>query len=821
MTKGILRMTDSEILQLFEEDFVRIPEMVMRNWALESEKLRPLRIEEELMRTFFDGRYIEWIPKEAREDLRGKLRNRNTIEDLFSTRSARKVPGMFADAEHFDYEIDFYRKTVWYRRGADGFRTLTSLQLLELYACIADLPVKKAVEKAAKEFNIGRPPYFASDPDDMKWNCRRTHKIFSARDDEYLFTNDDRKQVAVVTKYEKEEEKYFLPRSHWKPPKFGVIERVAFPVPAPLYRPLQHHFLKEHIPKTVLLTDSLEIAQKNSFHLWQQIQTCDRPFEEAYEMLFTHEWISWYGDCAGVAHADWSPLRGRQVYYLLIEHSGLGAQEVYETGRAVQEELKKVGVEELKFISFLYTEFLARTQSGFIRAVPTILTDDEFFTFGRYAPPNKRLLSLFSNPEQHRLLQLNQSFLLRPFLRAQSVTLLYGERQSGKTWLTLSAAYATSQGLTPEEMWDTKESANVLYIHEERDGKFSLGEKLPVILRMQLSHYGNALADFSMPNVGSVDPLPFPRLNNKPEGTVDNVKLDRFHWISKENVFDFGKDQYAAACNILGLADQGNYKLIVLDGIPLLEELISSRPSERYVNILTSLCISLKQKNCAVILIPPTSLKGKNIVERSRSFPFDNVVEVERAISPIATNIGILFIAHKLAGYAKQIEKPIALWELDFSPQADIPVWTFMAEDLSLKRKRWYTKKLHEEGLDWKQVARFLCFRVYGNFDAQQEHEMHQCVRQWAKKMELTKERNKPASGEQVLNLLRETHQDPIVRALNLLEKMMPVEEIVKKIDVDQGEYVRKKSELFDGRSHDVELHNFPGPIPSCPNRSS
>jgi len=221
-------------------------------------------------------------------------------------------------------------------------------------------------------------------------------------------------------------------------------------------------------------------------------------------------WSSWYGGANTVVDVDYSPLRHRNVVYIIRCHN----EKDYSTAFKFYQKAHKLAGCKITFVDYecivcqspkerkklirhcigddnLYqspfmdeTCFLDIAQEKFSINFNTI-TIKENTTKVIDAP------DAYDTQKDHAVLKENE-FILSPLIRENSISLLYSEPGVGKTWLALSIANSLVYGcntFTSGIGWDALRPRRVLLI----DSEMSLNSFFNR-LRMLKDYYGNMVA---------------------------------------------------------------------------------------------------------------------------------------------------------------------------------------------------------------------------------------------------------------------------------------------------------------------------------------
>ncbi len=300
-------------------------------------------------------------------------------------------------------------------------------------------------------------------------------------------------KMCVIKFYDVENQsKDLIPVTSWMRSNFPYSQLFCVPLPEdkqPLYN-LDLLLKSENQP--IILTDSVELADSNQRDARNDIVfTSFICSPECYEQV------------------DWSPLREREVWYLVTNHSGISLEAAYLKAKELADFLQEEEGINLKYIQ-LKVEYPA---SRYFDSVDTLLN------FYRTSKPeaNQESLLLLENDtdfdvqyhqaveyinskpwwkpsqgicsEEQRLAtrETNKrprpAYLLRPFLLRGETSMLYASKSTGKSALALSMAAAVVSGepLFTEKWWTVPSQQNypvnkVLYLDFE-NGKEEIKQR--------------------------------------------------------------------------------------------------------------------------------------------------------------------------------------------------------------------------------------------------------------------------------------------------------------------------------------------------------
>lgn len=772
-------MTDAEIIKVFRRNFVRFADMMPRDWRAEAAHIQGKRVELALWLNrssllppllptsgkSFQGTITDAAAVKRIEELCDREEVRRDYHNWFSDTPVDAENASFVVRLGFDRRAAIVSFEIALRSPSGKFARLKENALAQLFVLFRGSDYGKALADLIQEYEIDADP-FASVGIGGEWQVRPIPRIASVRvAEEYPFFDEKDFIVSMIDGRTEDGKRSLLPRT-----RFSIAGQEYWlpmlPEPCPLYRPLPFcDKPRQELTKDVVLTDSLECAFENH-RRWEWNGCQDL------------EWRAWYGGLRGITATDWRSLEGRTVYYLLMEHSGYGTSLVHMRASAARDALKKVGVGEVKFVSYLHSGFPAERQSGLIASTPEILNEEQFDRFFAGRPPWRLEASATYLPRVAA-----QRFLFGPIIRSRSITLLVGERGSGKTWAALSAAYAVSQGTGLPINWRRTEPCSVLYLHERRGSASGFGERLSAMLRMQIGEFpllvdchelapdAPPLPEVSVPGISPCATIrPFPQrreteqhrletLSEEENGALTRVKYKCFYW-SEIPPRSMDVTNHGTQCQILemvqaatGVTGQQGWlspqhsRLLVLDGLMGLEKLISGDGGT--MSAMNCFFDELRLRDIAVILVPSLPSVHLSTIERANRLPIDNLIELSREIAPVVNDVGMLALIHKTTSKCLPEGFPTVL-ALEFSADAAIPVWSALQKPISRTRRMWFIKSLSKAGFNSKQIARFLVHLAPDGVDVGVKEEvdktvdrMHSTVRKAKRDLGLSKPRGR------------------------------------------------------------------------------
>ena len=303
----------------------------------------------------------------------------------------------------------------------------------------------------------------------------------------FPFTNECGNPTMVVTKtyHDTFQTKRLIPFTLWA--QTGSADTYWLSIPYPKQQPLYHlHLLTQAKDPWVILTDSIEIAELN------------QPKDPKFNIVFT----SFICETGQYGQVNWSPLKKKQVYYLLTNHSGKTFEEACSEAYNLAEYLKEFQSIELQFIRMpvwyrplpvlhdiqeLLSAYKA-TKPLLYKEDIRILTPEEFETIRKTAeqrigiPPEawwktvqEQKTSISFSSEEKLSTSDRFDYILWPLLIRGTSTMLYARKSLGKSALSHSiAACLSAVGKTrlfEENRWGASKGAwnsyKVLYLDFE------------------------------------------------------------------------------------------------------------------------------------------------------------------------------------------------------------------------------------------------------------------------------------------------------------------------------------------------------------------
>lgn len=303
----------------------------------------------------------------------------------------------------------------------------------------------------------------------------------------FPFKDEDNYTIMTVLKCYDDtfQRKNFLPVTRWRVKH--TLQRYCMAVPGEKKLPLFNlQELAAYPEAPVILTDSLEIAALNQAKI------------EPEKLIFT----SFICDDGHYDQVDWKPLKGRQLYLLVMNHSGRTFEETCLKAGKLADYLKKFQAVELQFVRvpvwyrpLPVLHSIQELISAYKAAPPQpykedirILTPEEFETIRKTAeqrigiPPEawwktvqEQKTSISFSSEEKLSTSDRFDYILWPLLIRGTSTMLYARKSLGKSALSHSiAACLSAVGKTrlfEENRWGASKGAwnsyKVLYLDFE------------------------------------------------------------------------------------------------------------------------------------------------------------------------------------------------------------------------------------------------------------------------------------------------------------------------------------------------------------------
>lgn len=192
----------------------------------------------------------------------------------------------------------------------------------------------------------------------------------------------------------------------------------------------------------LILTDNIFVADKViKLYPWNNFYNRCR---------FT--WLSFYCDETDWQMLDWHLLKKQNVFYYLVQHSGLSERQIWERANRVLDLLQRADVGCVTFIYYAPGD-----------NVPMFMSEENFL---------KNIEKIYSaevEPLPYSVCQEcprpPRKYLLSPLLYERTVLLFHSGKSSDRTQLMLDFAVAASQGKHAVSSWAPPRPVKTAYIH--------------------------------------------------------------------------------------------------------------------------------------------------------------------------------------------------------------------------------------------------------------------------------------------------------------------------------------------------------------------
>jgi hypothetical protein len=364
----------------------------------------------------------------------------------------------------------------------------------------------------------------------------------------------------------------------------------------------------------VILTDSIDFAAHNQ-HLLAQSKKSNVV------------WVSWYGENSAIDKVDWDPLKSRQVYYLLKEHSGFTAHDICKRALAVEEKLKTIDV-ELRYVSLLCLASSFDRKPGFDQRSPVIATSQMIHDYINNV--EQSTTSFDKQPyNSYFKQQLPGKKLISPFIYERTATLLYGYPGVDLSWFALSLAFALANKMTFFNDWQAMMPGSVLYLRAlDKSASTTLEEKLEILKELFHKTVKNKPeVIFNHPQINI-----FPNQQQKTSCFYVS-EIDEGSQNPLEVIMQIGNqlllkldDQICKF--VMHARSQGMPTLIILDGFRSLFELASLTAGRAFL-------MKMKEIDCAIIIIPPANMvTPKKLRPLKEKLPIDSIMQIAATDAP-------------------------------------------------------------------------------------------------------------------------------------------------------------------------------------------
>ena len=347
---------------------------------------------------------------------------------------------------------------------------------------------------------------------------------------------------------------------------------------------LYNEQLLNNADAAVILTDSVEIASLNQAILTSNPASSIQPYKEKII------WLAWCHHKDAVDDIDWALFKDRRVYYLLKNHSGFTASDIFTTALKAYNKLRENGAVEVKFILAMDRLFYTPTMTDWY-IIPT-------GAFLKYATPMQwtNTLPIYK-----------QSAITRnSFITNGSISFFYGPRKSG------ISSYV--QQLLRKV--NTTSPLNVLSIYRDRRKALRLGYK---------NGFGECIA------IGA--------------DLIDITSKDVQGRVEVELMI---RALNGYGVNLLVLDDLDSLNKLVCESAALNPE-----EELEDINRMNDWLESLQVRNIAVIIIPPGKAWSDMQLRNIMKLFLDNIIRVDKEKAHDSSKIALSLHYEMIEGATK------------------------------------------------------------------------------------------------------------------------------------------------------------------------
>ena len=346
-----------------------------------------------------------------------------------------------------------------------------------------------------------------------------------------------------------------------------------------------------------------------------------KEIEERLASLNKVIWTSWYGGEYTLWDVKWGSLRNRNIYYVIRSTD----KRSYEI--AIKIYLNIMNVKPSKIVFVDYEKLINGDDSStdvhqFIMAPEDLLQVAE----DKYGLNKKSILK--TSVKHHEEIEeaprtyipqksektIDDRFILKPLIRENSITLLYSEPGVGKSWLSLSMAYAVLYGVPvffPKFAWEAPEPRRVLFIDSEMSEQ-GLEKRLHILNESYASLQKN-----------STSPYPF-KYYQTAKGSWDLTDEE-------------GRDRDKIT-RWLNLRKKDKIDLLILDNLSTLSGFKDSGKS--WKNLFDWLQ-SLREQGCSSLVVHHANKVGDQRGSSIKSATVDNIIRVKKILPGMKKGIGL------------------------------------------------------------------------------------------------------------------------------------------------------------------------------------
>ena len=366
------------------------------------------------------------------------------------------------------------------------------------------------------------------------------------------------------------------------------------------------YLIDEALYKSLLFIDDVHLAN-----------ICDRVWE--YPNLGEYPLISYWALDDDPKDLDWTLLKGKRIYYLLLEHSGRDRRKTLLHAQKILNLMKSEENDKSLEVIFISLEGNHN--------VPMFSSEEQFRKACELETEVSRPLELgvLWKEESH---SVSRTMILPPFILNQTATLFHGGEPATQTKFLLNMAVAASQGHRwLNETVELTAPMKVAFIHEVRPHDDTFFRELREHFQRLFPN-----VDLPLPVLGqapqSVEEasylllqkqfIPYPELNDSfRQGLYQN----NFHYF----IYSSPQQHHVLLQSLIYNLEKYNpdVKVVFIDTFSLF-------PLLRNSDIVVFLTQMLFQWRSELTIIFSTPVLGEQVYSHVYNFPFDTIIQVQK-----------------------------------------------------------------------------------------------------------------------------------------------------------------------------------------------
>lgn len=471
------------------------------------------------------------------------------------------------------------------------------MSLLELYAKSRNWADGNHLQRLKEVFDVSDDP-FAPPPIDGRSGLKPVYAPFFDPTPRAVFRTLEGQEIgSILFDYSPDMSCVrLLPMTWWS--RFGGEQPKAFRIPFAKPYPIYNAgLLPGNRDAKIMLTPHLELACTNQLTI-QQTQ----PLQAQESIL-----CSWFGEERTANEVLWRQLEGREVCYLLNAQYGYTIQKIYQIAFTAYMAFKdKVG--GVRFIDTTSDPHTILTPAEFLAKANALGATRECAMLANIKKEGNDTMAINDTKDLENIQET--AWVVKPVVPENSITMLYAPTGVGKTWLSMSMAYAVTIGADPFQMegsplaaaWKTARARKVLYIDSEM-GENAFKRRLKKIRKI---YNPDGKIDDSRFKFKSVNGLLF---NLAEYGGKGQLYIDR------------------ALAQITGnRASDLRGVLLVLDNYSTLSSFLDS--GKAWLNFFRWLK-ELRDRGCSIIVVHHAGKDGDQRGSSTKTATCDNVIKLE------------------------------------------------------------------------------------------------------------------------------------------------------------------------------------------------